>query len=52
MILIVDDDRAIRQSLSMILKRKGYETISADNPDDAIDIIRNTPLQLIIMDMN
>ena len=52
MILIVDDDRAIRQSLAMILNRKGYETVSADNPDSAIEIIRNTPLQLIIMDMN
>lgn len=52
MILIVDDDRAIRQSLTMILNRKGYETVSADNPDAALDIIRNTPLQLIIMDMN
>lgn len=52
MILIIDDDRAIRQSLMMILNRKGYETVSADNPDSAIEIIRNTPLQLIIMDMN
>lgn len=52
MILIVDDDRAIRQSLTMILNRKGYETVSAENPDSAIEIIRSTPLDLIIMDMN
>ncbi|MBD5340163.1 MAG: sigma-54-dependent Fis family transcriptional regulator [Bacteroides sp.] len=52
MILIVDDDRAIRQSLSMMLKRKGYETLTAGTPDEAVEIMRGTPLQLIIMDMN
>ncbi|MDE7467951.1 MAG: sigma-54 dependent transcriptional regulator [Muribaculaceae bacterium] len=52
MILIVDDDRAIRQTLSMLLKRKGYETVTAENPEQAIGIIRATPPELIIMDMN
>ena len=35
MILIVDDDKAIRQSLALVLKRKGYETALAGNPDEA-----------------
>lgn len=52
MILIVDDDRSIRQSLTMMLKRKGYETVTADSVDSALKIMREVPLKLIIMDMN
>jgi len=52
MILIVDDDKAIRQSLSLILKRKGYDTAMAQNQEEALSIIRATKLSLIIMDMN
>lgn len=52
MILIVDDDRSIRQSLTMMLKRKGYETVTADSVDSALRIMREIPLKLIIMDMN
>ncbi len=52
MILIVDDDKAIRQSLSLLLKRKGYECVSAENPVDALVFIRSHDFQLIIMDMN
>lgn len=52
MILIVDDDNAIRQSLSLLLRRKGYEIICASNQEEALEIIRNGALDLILMDMN
>lgn len=52
MILIVDDDKAIRQSLVLLLKRKGYETATAGNQEEALAIIRSSDLELIIMDMN
>ena len=52
MILIVDDDKAIRQSLVLLLKRKGYETSTAGNQEEALAIIRSSDLELIIMDMN
>lgn len=51
-ILIVDDDRAIRQSLELLLERKGYETVSAANPEEALPVLRTSRLSLIIMDMN
>ncbi len=51
-ILIVDDDIAIRQSLTLLLNRSGFETLSAANPAEALSILRNEPLSLIIMDMN
>jgi DNA-binding NtrC family response regulator len=52
MILICDDDNAIRISLELVLKRAGYETASVSRPDEAIDFIRNQTPQLILMDMN
>ena len=52
MILIVDDDKAIRLSLSLLLKRKGYNVETASSPDEAMAVVREQPLQLILMDMN
>lgn len=52
MILICDDDAAIRSSLTLVLKRAGYETESVSSPQEAIDFVRNTIPQLILMDMN
>lgn len=52
MILIIDDDIAVRTSLSLILNKKGYETQAVSTPDEALDIVRHTTPQLILMDMN
>lgn len=52
MILIVDDDEAIRKSLAFLLKRTGYEVETCSAPDDAVGLVRNNPYQLILMDMN
>lgn len=52
MILIVDDDRAVRSSLSLLLKRAGYETQSVASPQEATDCIRVSKPQLVLLDMN
>lgn len=52
MILICDDDSAVRSSLELVLKRVGYETASVSDPKDAIDFIRARTPRLILMDMN
>lgn len=52
MILICDDDDAIRSSLTLVLKRAGYETATASNPQEAVDFVRKTVPRLILMDMN
>lgn len=52
MILICDDDAAIRSSLSLVLKRAGYETASATSPQEAIAFVKATSPDLILMDMN
>lgn len=52
MILIIDDDPAIRSSLMFLLKRSGMDVMAASDPSEAIGIIRDVTPQLILMDMN
>ena len=52
MILIVDDDSAVRSSLSFMLKRAGYEVKTAPGPREAMNIVRVESPALILMDMN
>ncbi|MDR2084772.1 MAG: sigma-54 dependent transcriptional regulator [Bacteroidales bacterium] len=52
MILICDDDAAVRSSLSLVLKRAGYDIVAVANPTEAIDFVRNNHPDLILMDMN
>lgn len=52
MILIIDDDSAIRTSLSFLLKRAHYEVEVASNPKEAMGIVRAVAPDLILMDMN
>ena len=51
-ILICDDDPVVRSSLSLVLKRSGYETAEAANPVEAIESVRKHTPRLILMDMN
>ena len=52
MILIIDDDKLICASLSMLLKRVGYEIQAVNTPQEAVDIVKTIEPQLILMDMN
>ena len=52
MILIIDDDSAIRASLGFMLKRAGYEVQAVAGPKEAMAIVRNEEPRLILMDMN
>lgn len=52
MILVIDDDSAVRLPLGLLLKRAGYEVCYAENPVEAIEKIRAMEFELILMDMN
>lgn len=52
MILVVDDDASVRATLSMVLRRRGYEVRVAAGPDEAVDMLRQRLPRLILMDMN
>lgn len=52
MILIVDDDIAVRTSMSLLLKTAGYRVGTADNAESAYEMIVNDAPELVILDLN
>lgn len=43
LVLVVDDDSAVRESLAEILDAKGYSVLQAENGQKALDDLRETP---------
>jgi DNA-binding NtrC family response regulator len=52
MILVIDDDIAIRSSISLLLESAGYQVLTADRQGAALHLLHNHPIELMIMDMN
>ena len=52
MILVIDDDIAVRTSLMLLLQNQGYEVMSAGEPRQAISLIKQHSPELIILDLN
>ena len=50
-ILIVDDEEGIRESLSGILEDEGYDILTADSGEEAVRILRETSPDLIFLDI-
>ena len=51
-ILIVDDEESLRESLSLILKKKGYFVESAATGKDALKIAQNKTFNMALLDIN
>ncbi|MEP7318822.1 MAG: sigma-54 dependent transcriptional regulator [Panacibacter sp.] len=52
MILIIDDDIAVRTSLVLLLNNEGYKASGASAQEEALVIIRKNEISLIILDLN
>ncbi|MET0300262.1 MAG: sigma-54 dependent transcriptional regulator [Flavitalea sp.] len=52
MILIIDDDIAVRTSLELLLNDNGFETLTAGTAEDAMKVVSNEELSLIVLDLN
>ncbi|HYM00926.1 MAG TPA: sigma-54 dependent transcriptional regulator [Blastocatellia bacterium] len=50
-ILVVDDERSMRELLELVLKREGYAVHTAENGTRALDLIRQNLYDLIISDV-
>jgi CheY-like chemotaxis protein len=49
-VLVVDDSPTIRKVVSHLLDSNGYETITADNGEDAIQKLRDEKVDLVLTD--
>ncbi|WGQ07929.1 sigma-54 dependent transcriptional regulator [Pedobacter gandavensis] len=52
MILIIDDDIAVRTSLMLLLEQKFYPVRSAVNAAEGIALLKNEAISLVILDLN
>ncbi len=52
MILVVDDDPSVVASLSLLLKRHGQPTRAARSQEEALAVLREQEVDLVLQDMN
>ena len=50
-ILLVDDDALMRRSLAFHLEHAGYQVHTAANAEDALEFVRNSPPDLVMLDI-
>lgn len=50
-ILVVDDDKEIVNAIEIYLKREGYNIVKAYNGNQALEMIKNKEIHLIILDI-
>lgn len=50
-ILIVDDERDIRDGAERILTRMGHRVVKAENGEEALDVLREWPAEIILLDL-
>ncbi|MEC8419027.1 MAG: sigma-54 dependent transcriptional regulator [Pseudomonadota bacterium] len=51
-ILIVDDNMAVLEALSLLLEIHGYHIVTATSPQEALQIVNYQSIALVIQDMN
>ncbi len=51
-ILITDDDPGCRESLQSIVERQGFHTRLASSGEEALDILQEQPIHLVLLDMH
>ncbi|MCJ7685503.1 MAG: response regulator [Desulfobacteraceae bacterium] len=50
-VLVIDDEKAIRNGCHRVLTGKGYEVITAENGQIGLDILAKEPLDIILLDL-
>ncbi len=51
-ILVVDDDPLVAQTLTLIFSRNGFEAMTAYDADQALGVVRATPPDLVLCDID
>ena len=50
-VLVVDDDRAVREAMSRALERIGYDVISAEDGQEGLDRLRQGGVHILLADL-
>lgn len=52
MVLVVDDDQAVRDFVDRVLREAGYRTMVAGSGPEAIELAAKEPIDLLLTDVN
>jgi CheY-like chemotaxis protein len=50
-ILLIDDDKAVREATQIVLRANGYDVVMAHSGPAGIDLIRQNGVDLVILDV-
>jgi DNA-binding NtrC family response regulator len=50
-ILVIDDERVLRELMREILERRGHETIGAETPTRVLELLTDDALDLVVSDI-
>jgi CheY-like chemotaxis protein len=50
-VLITDDDRDFRETIAGVLSDRGFETLQAGDGEEALSIVRQQEVHLLLLDM-
>ncbi len=51
-VLLADDDPTVRDSLNNVLAAEGYTVMPAENGQQALDLAKKSPIDLVLLDLN
>ena len=51
MVLVIDDENGIRESLAAVLEDDGYDVITVSSGEEALDLLRDEPPELVFLDV-
>jgi CheY-like chemotaxis protein len=51
-LLITDDDRDFRETLSSVFESRGFRTLQAGDGEEALDVVSREPVHLLLLDMH
>ncbi|MCA9681631.1 MAG: response regulator, partial [Myxococcales bacterium] len=50
-VLIVDDEEPMRHMLDLLLRRGGFEVVSAESGERALELLEREPVDVILSDV-
>ncbi len=50
-VLVVDDEQPVRVTLKEVLSREGYEVLTASSGQEALQVMRDTAIDLVMVDL-
>ncbi len=50
-VLLVDDDASLLKLLGIRLEAEGFEVLTAESADQALQVLRNSPMEVVITDL-